>query len=43
MTATGWHAHTVRGFISGTLTKNLGLKVESFRSEDNLRTSRIAK
>jgi len=28
MTATGWQAHSVRGFISGTLRKNLGLTIE---------------
>jgi hypothetical protein len=38
---TGWQAHTVRGFVSGTLIKKLGLKVESFRSEENERTYRI--
>src|SRR5581483_2376556 len=42
MKATGWQAHTVRGFISGTLTKKLGLKVESFRSEDKERTYRVS-
>ena len=38
---TGWQAHTVRGFVSGTLVTKLGLKVESFRSEDKERTYRI--
>jgi hypothetical protein len=41
MKATGWQAHTVRGFVSGTLIKKLGLKVESFRSEDKERTYRV--
>ena len=43
MKATGWQAHTVRGFVSGTLTKKLGLKVESFRSEEKQRTYRVAR
>jgi len=42
MKATGWQAHTVRGFVSGALIKKLGLKVESFRSEDKERTYRVS-
>ena len=42
MKAAGWQAHTVRGFVSGTLIKKLGLKVESFRSEDKERTYRVS-
>ena len=42
MRITGWQAHTVRGFVSGTLIRKQGLKVESFRSEDKERTYRIA-
>jgi hypothetical protein len=41
MKATGWQAHTVRGFVSGTRIKKPGLKVESFRSEDKERTYRV--
>jgi len=41
MEKTGWQAHTVRGFVSGTLIKKLGLKVESFRSDDKERCYRI--
>jgi hypothetical protein len=41
MKATGWQAHTVRGFVSGTLIKKHGLKVESFRSDEKERTYRV--
>ena len=41
MQATGWQAHTVRGFISGTVTKKLGLAVVSSRAEDKQRIYRI--
>jgi len=41
MELTGWQAHTVRGFVSGTLVTKLGLKVESFRNDDKERTYRI--
>jgi hypothetical protein len=39
--ATGWQAHSVRGAISGTLKKKLGLKVTSEKSENGLRRYRI--
>jgi hypothetical protein len=42
MAATGWQAHSVRGFISGSLTKKMGLKVESIKREDDARSYRIA-
>jgi hypothetical protein len=38
---TGWQAHTVRGFVSGTLIKKMGLQVESFRSDEKERTYRV--
>ena len=41
MKKTGWQAHTVRGFVSGTLIKKHGLKVESFRSDEKERTYRV--
>ena len=41
MELTGWQSHTVRGFVSGTLIKKLGLKVESFRSDEKERTYRV--
>ena len=33
--ATGWQRHTVRGAISGSIKKKLGLKVVSERQDDN--------
>ena len=41
MELTGWQPHTVRGFVSGTLNQKLGLKVESFRSDNKERTYRL--
>jgi hypothetical protein len=39
--ATTWQNHTVRGFLSGTLTKKMGLTVESVKNEGEERTYRI--
>jgi hypothetical protein len=40
--ATGWQAHSVRGAISGTLKKKLGLMVSSNKAADRGRVYRIA-
>jgi hypothetical protein len=42
MSATGWQAHSVRGFISGALGKKMGLTVESTKNEAGDRVYRIA-
>ena len=36
--ATGWQPHSLRGFISGTLGKKMGLTVESAKAEDGERS-----
>jgi hypothetical protein len=41
MKAAGWQAHSVRGFISGTLTKKMGLTVVSVKGEDGERNYSI--
>ena len=43
MEATGWQAHSVRGFISGTVGKKMGLTVESSSREDGERVYKLAK
>ena len=41
MSATGWMAHSVRGFLSGALGKKMGLAVESLKSACGSRVYRI--
>jgi hypothetical protein len=41
MAATSWQAHSVRGFISGTITKKMGITVESFKSESGDRAYKV--
>jgi hypothetical protein len=41
MAATDWQAHSVRGFISGSLSKKMGLNIESFKREDGERGYRV--
>jgi hypothetical protein len=40
--ATGWQNHSIRGFISGNLTKKMGLVVESTKNDAGERVYRIA-
>src|ERR1035441_5142373 len=42
MSATDWQAHSVRGFISGSLGKKMGLTVESFKRSDGVRAYKVA-
>ena len=42
MSATGWQAHSVRGFISGVLGKRMGLTVESAKCEGGKRAYSLA-
>jgi hypothetical protein len=43
MQATSWQAHSVRGFISGTLGKKMGLTVTSTKRADGARVYSIAR
>jgi hypothetical protein len=40
--ATGWAKHSIRGFVSGQLTKKMGLKVESSKNDAGERRYRLA-
>lgn len=41
MSATGWQAHSVRGFLSGALGKKMGLTVESLKTAEGARAYRL--
>ena len=41
--ATDWQNHSIRGFISGTITKKMGLTVESTKNEQGERHYRVTK
>jgi hypothetical protein len=41
MDATGWQPHSVRGFLSGTIGKKMGLTLASAKTEDGERTYSI--
>jgi hypothetical protein len=43
MKATGWQAHSVRGFLSGALGKKMGLKIESQKRENGDRIYLLTK
>ena len=43
MSQTGWQSHSVRGFLSGTIVKKMGLPVESTKNEQGERRYSVSK
>jgi hypothetical protein len=41
MKVTGWQPHSIRGFLSGTVRKKMGLTVVSAKGEDGERNYSI--
>jgi len=39
--ATGWQAHSVRGFLSGSIGKKMGLTIESLKTTEGTRAYRV--
>jgi Protein of unknown function (DUF3489) len=39
--ATGWQPHSVRGFLSGTIGKKMGMPIESFKGAEGDRFYRL--
>ena len=39
--ATGWQAHSIRGFLSGVVKKKMGLRVHSISRENGARAYRL--
>jgi Protein of unknown function (DUF3489) len=40
--ATGWQAHSVRGFLSGAVKKKMGLRIDSVSRDDGEPAYRVA-
>lgn len=41
MSASGWQAHSVRGFLSGAVSKRLGMPVDSSKRDGGQRVYRL--
>jgi len=39
--ATGWQPHSIRGFLSGTVTRKMGLKISSIKAESGERRYKV--